>query len=72
MGVERAAQFLDHARQGIRKVAVFATPEAMPRHHHPAAENSVAVIAFGDTIAIGIGHKARQDRPALPVQFGRG
>src|SRR5258705_11404317 len=70
MRIERTAQLLHQGRQGIGKVAIFAAPEAMPRHHHRAAEAIIPVIERSDAREISSRKKAGQYRPALPVKRG--
>src|SRR3569833_4514149 len=44
MGIERGPDCLHGAGQWIGEIAVLAAPEAVPRHHHPAAKTIVPVV----------------------------
>src|SRR5438270_13138977 len=51
-GIERAAQIAHDVGKGVAEIFVLATPEAMARHHDPAAEAALLVVDSGQCRAL--------------------
>jgi len=70
-GIERRSQFRDRLRKRIRKVFVFAAPEAVASHHDRAAEMCVIGIERGDRAAFVRREQTLQHAAALRVEIVR-
>ncbi len=66
--IEHPAQRLDQRRQRIGEIAIFAAPEAVPRHNHMAAKLRVLGIKCRSAVAIGGVQQPRQHRPSVAIK----
>ena len=67
--IERRPQFRDQPGKRIRKVFVFAAPEPVASHHHPAAEMLVVRIERRQRAAFIRREQSLQDGAALRVEI---
>ena len=67
--IQRGTQFRDQIGQRIGKIFVFAAPEPVPSHHHPAAEPAVVRIKGRQRAALFRREQSLQDRAALRIEI---
>jgi hypothetical protein len=68
--IEIFPQFGHDSRERIGEIPVFALPEAVVRHHDPAAEFSFLSVKSGEGCALGGGEEPGEDGRFVSIEQG--